>query len=43
MVLAGLWPWNTPLVAGNDILQNGPYAQKKPDEDVVKLQADIAF
>ena len=43
MVLAGLWPWNTPLVAGNDILQNGPYAQKKPDEDVVKLQAEIAF
>jgi len=43
MVLAGLWPWNQPLVAGSDVLQQGPYAGKKPDENIVKLQADIAF
>jgi hypothetical protein len=44
MVLAGTWPWNTPLVAGADILQNPTaYLHKKPDEDVVKLQATVAF
>jgi hypothetical protein len=43
MVLKGTWPWGTPLVAGSDVLQGGPYAGKKPDEDVVKLQAEIAF
>ena len=43
MVLAGTWPWGVPLVAGTDILQGGTYAGKKPDENVVKLQADIAF
>jgi hypothetical protein len=43
MLLAGTWPWGAPLVAGSTVLQEGPYAQKKPDEDVVKLQATIAF
>jgi hypothetical protein len=43
MLLAGTWPWNTPLVAGSTVLQGGPYAQKTPDENVVKLQAEIAF
>lgn len=44
MVLAGTWPWGVPLVAGNDILQGSPaYAGKKPDENVIKLQADVAF
>jgi hypothetical protein len=43
MVLAGKWPWGTPLVAGSDIIQGGPYADTKPDMDVVKLQASIAF
>jgi hypothetical protein len=43
MVLSGKWPWGGPLVAGSDILQEGPYAGQKPDEDVVKLQAEIAF
>jgi hypothetical protein len=43
MVLAGLWPWNSPLVAGTDVLQGGTYGGKKPDEDVVKLQATVAF
>jgi hypothetical protein len=43
MVLAGKWPWGTPLVAGADILQGGPYSGKTPDEDVFKLQADISF
>jgi hypothetical protein len=43
MVLVGTWPWGTPLVAGSDILQGGPYTGQKPDEDVVKLQATIAF
>jgi hypothetical protein len=46
MVLAGTWPIGTggaPLVAGTDILQGGPYSGKKPDENVVKLQAEVAF
>jgi len=43
MVLAAKWPWGTPLVAGSDVLQQGPYAQKTPDENVVKLQADVVF
>jgi hypothetical protein len=44
MRLAGQWPWGTPLVAGTDFIQNvGPYFNKKPDENVIKLQASIAF
>ncbi|MBV9949169.1 MAG: hypothetical protein JOZ69_20135 [Myxococcales bacterium] len=43
MVLAALWPWNVPLVAGADVLQQGPYAGQKPDENVVTLQADVSF
>jgi len=44
MVLAGQWPWGTPLVAGTDVIQNyGPYFGEKPDANVVKLQATIAF
>jgi hypothetical protein len=43
MTLAGRWPWGTPLVAGSDIVQGGAYAGTKPDMDVVKLQATVAF
>jgi hypothetical protein len=43
MVLSGRWPWGAPLVAGNDIIQQGPYSGMKPDTNVVKLQADISF
>jgi hypothetical protein len=43
MVLAGTWPWGEALVAGYDVLQGGAYAHLKPDEDVIKLQATIAF
>jgi hypothetical protein len=43
MVLKGTWPWVAPLVAGSDVLQQGPYAGKTPDSNVVKFQADIAF
>ena len=43
MVLAGTWPWNTPLVAGTDVLQTYGYFGKKPDEDVIKLQAQVKF
>ena len=46
MVLAGSWPLNAgggPLVAGSNVIQEGPYANMTPDENVVKLQADIAF
>ncbi len=43
MVLAGKWPWGQALVAGNDIIQGGPYTGHKPDADVVKLQATVAF
>jgi hypothetical protein len=43
MLLAGKWPWGTPLVAGTDVIQGGTYAGKKPDMDVIKLQATVAF
>jgi hypothetical protein len=44
MVLAGKWPWGTPLVAGTDIFQGAPaYVGEKPDMDVVKVQASVAF
>ncbi|MBN1652353.1 MAG: hypothetical protein JXA30_01110 [Deltaproteobacteria bacterium] len=43
MVLAAEWPWGTPLMAGGDIIQGGRYSGSKPDEDVVKLQASVAF
>jgi len=44
MLLAGKWRWsNTPLVAGADVVQGGAYAGKKPDMDVIKLQATVAF
>jgi hypothetical protein len=43
MDLNATWPWGTPLVAGSNVLQQGPYSGKTPDENVVKLQADIAF
>jgi len=43
MVLAGTWPWASPLVAGSTVLQEGPYAGKEPDVNVIKVQADIAF
>jgi hypothetical protein len=43
MLLAGTWPWGEPLVAGSHIIQGGPYADQKPDMDVIKLQASVAF
>lgn len=43
MVLNGTWPWGAPLVAGSNVLQQGPYSGQRPDQNVVKLQADIAF
>jgi hypothetical protein len=43
MVIAGTWPWGPPLVAGSEIVQGGPYTGMKPDMDVIKLQAAIAF
>jgi hypothetical protein len=43
MTLAGRWPWGTPLVAGSDILQGGTYAGHKPDMDVIRMQASVAF
>ena len=46
MVLAGTWPLTAgggPLVAGSTVLQQGPYAGMTPDQNVVKLQAEIAF
>ena len=37
------WPWTAPLVAGANVLQQGPYSGMTPDQNVVKLQAEIAF
>jgi hypothetical protein len=44
MVLAGQWPWGNALVEGSNFVQNvGPYFGKKPDANVLKLQAQIVF
>ena len=43
ILISGNWPWGQPLVAGSNVTQEGPYALKTPDENVVKLQAEIAF
>jgi hypothetical protein len=43
MVLNGTWPWGEELVAGNSIIQHGPYSGTKPDMDVVKIQATASF
>jgi hypothetical protein len=43
MNLAGKWPWGSPLVAGTDVIQGGTYQGQKPDMDVIKLQATVAF
>ncbi|MES1209194.1 MAG: hypothetical protein ABUS79_24920, partial [Pseudomonadota bacterium] len=43
MLLNGTWPWGQPLVAGASVLQEGPYSGQKPDQNVLKLQAEIAF
>jgi len=45
MVLAGTWPGpgNVPIVPGSDYIQGGTYAGTKPDMDVVKVQASVAF
>jgi hypothetical protein len=43
MTLAGLWPWNSPLVAGMHIIQGGVYAGSTPDMDVLRIQAEAQF
>jgi hypothetical protein len=41
--LNGVWPWGQNLVNGSSVLQQGPYSGSKPDEHVLKLQAEVAF
>jgi hypothetical protein len=43
MMLAAKWPWGLPLVPGSEILQGGPYSGHKPDMDVIRFQASVAF
>jgi hypothetical protein len=44
MVLNAVWPWGQSLVQGSSVIQQAPaYSGKKPDENVVKLQSEIAF
>ena len=44
MTLGGKWPWGDDLVAGSHIIQSSAaYIGQKPDMDVVKLQASVAF
>jgi hypothetical protein len=43
MTLAGTGLSGAPLVAGNDIVQAGPYSGKRPDSNVIKFQAEVAF
>jgi hypothetical protein len=42
MLLGGSWPWGTPMVAGSVTTQRSDIG-KKPDENIIKLQAQIAF
>jgi hypothetical protein len=41
MLLGGKWPWGQYMIPGARYTQN--YAGEKPDMDVVKLQASVAF
>lgn len=42
--LNGVWPWGQSLVAGSSVIQQAAaYSMKKPDENVIKLQSEIAF
>jgi hypothetical protein len=43
MTIAEKWPWGQDMIPGNHIVQGGPYAGDKPDMDVVKVQANVAF
>jgi hypothetical protein len=44
IVLNANWPWSTSLVQGSSVIQqSAAYSMKKPDENVVKLQSEIAF
>ena len=43
ILLNGTWPWGESLVAGASVLQEGPYSGQKPDQNVLKLQAEVAF
>ncbi len=43
MTLVGTWPWGTPLVPGSDLVQGSPYTGQKPDMDVLRIQATVAF
>ena len=45
MGIAAKWPWGTPVVQGSDVIQTkvAEYTGMTPDENVVKLQATIAF
>jgi hypothetical protein len=43
MLVNGTWRWGQPLVAGSNVLQEGPYSGKTPDQNVLKIQAEVAF
>jgi len=43
MKLNQQWPWNAPLVTGSNVPQQGPSLGMTPDQNVVKLQAEITF
>jgi hypothetical protein len=43
MVVAGKWPWGQNMIAGTSITQGGTYSGKKPDMDVIKVQASVTF
>jgi hypothetical protein len=44
MVLNAVWPWGQSLVQGSSVIQQAPaYSMKTPDENVIKLQSEIAF
>lgn len=43
MLLGGKWPSGQYMIPGTRYTQAGPYAGEKPDMDVIKVQASVAF
>jgi hypothetical protein len=42
--LNGTWPWGQSLVPGSSVIQEAPaYTGQKPDQNVIKLQSEVAF
>ncbi len=43
MTLAATWPWGTDMIEGTRYYAQSPYTGQKPDMDVLRIQASVAF